>query len=284
MKRPSGDLADLIRQRSRRIRPLPTGEKEKGRLPCKPRCVLFDVYGTLLVRIGDMHARAQQRLRDSDAVIRAHNLPVTARELEILVESAIEQNHAAQRRRGKEHPEVVIERIWAGIFPHLAPAVIRRAIVEYELAAHPAWPMPGCRRLLRFLAGSDITLGIVSNAQFYTPLFLSALTGATLEDLGFSPSLCLYSFDLGTAKPDRRLVDLAVERLRGMGLSASETVMVGNDCVNDTAPAALAGLMTVYAALDRRSSVPAPGDSVESVPDAVIQRLASLRRLIVEAT
>ncbi len=280
MKRPPDDLVVLIKERSHRIRPVPAAAAERGSLPRRPRCVLFDVYGTLLVRLANDGPPPGQASRRLDELLRRRRLPVTGAELHGLLHRAIEKEHSVLRARGYAHPEVTIERIWASVLPGLSPAELRRLIVEYELVMHPAWPMPGCLRLLRSLARSGIVLGIASNAQFYTPLFLRALLGSDLENLAFSPDLCLYSCDLGIAKPDAAFFDRAVEKLRGAGISAGEAVMVGNDAARDIEPAVRAGFMTVHAALDRASTGAAPHGSGRSAPDAMIRRLASLQSLI----
>ncbi len=277
VKSPADELLALIRRKSKRIRPLPTVEEESGSLPRRPQCVLFDIYGTLLIRV------ETGKKREVEAVNRRYRLSATGSELDAALNDAIARERSAARNRGSAHPEVAIESIWAGLFPALRPEALRKAIVEYELAAHPAWPMPGCQNLLRSLARAGVTVGIVSNAQFYTPLFLSALLGASLADLGFSSSLCLYSCNLGIAKPDPALFRLAADRLQRIGIHERETLVVGNDHANDIAPAALAGFMTVRAAMDRRSSVPTGKGNGWRGPDAVIRGLASLKRLMEEA-
>ena len=276
-------LVALIRERSKRIRPLPTAVKERGRLPRTPRGLLFDVYGTLLARIGSIHPNPARMMDDVEGLIRRHRLPVTASVLEDGIQEAVAKEHSARKAVGNAYPEVRIELVWSRLFPHRPQEEIRRMIVEYELARHPAWPMPGSRALLRSLAVRGLALGIVSNAQFYTPLFLRALLGANLEELGFSHSLCLYSFDIGVAKPGHQVFDLAAQRLRGVGIAAGEVVMIGNNHRSDIVPGARSGLMTVHAALDRRSWVPARPQEGALRADAVISSMRGLRALIEEA-
>ncbi len=111
-------------------------------------------------------------------------------------------------------------------------------------------------------------------------MFLHALLGASLEDLGFAVRLCLYSCDFGIAKPGAALFDLARDRLHEMGLKEEDVVMVGNDLRNDIEPAAGSGFMTVLAVLDRRSSEPARDDAVSAQPDVVMRRLRTLESLV----
>ncbi len=246
------ELLDIIRRTSKPMRPQPAIAQGSGRLPRAPRAVLFDVYGTLLLRADHGHP------------LKAPLAEETARE------------HEALRGRGVAHPEVDIESIWKRLFPEAAQDEIRRMIVEHELAAHPVWPMPGAKRVLAGIARRGIRLGIVSNAQFYTPLFLEALLQADTASLGFSPELSLYSGNFGIAKPDAALFTIARQRLGALGIAPRETVMVGNSAGEDVAPAARVGFMTVLAALDRRSY--APEGPVR--PDAVIASLEGLERLI----
>jgi putative hydrolase of the HAD superfamily len=246
-------LTGLIRSGSRRLKPLPTGIVEHGQLPRNPRAVLFDVYGTLLVRIPDAHPCPAIRDLALRRLIDRHRLDTGPSELEGSLQAAIAGEHARMRARGVLYPEVRIEKIWGGLFPGREPGALREMIVEHELATHPSWPMPGCRSILAALKRRGTVLGIISNAQFYTPLFLQAFLRDSVEALGFSPSLCLYSCDFGIAKPERVLFDLASERLGTLGVAPQETLMIGNSTVDDVAPASKVGFMTVLAALDRRS-------------------------------
>jgi len=274
------ELPTLVKRRSRRIEPVPAAAAESGSLPRKPQGVLFDVYGTLLVRIGEVHPHPAEMRRAVKALIRRHKLPIAAHELAASLATAIRDEQAALRSQGSTNPEVSIERIWARLFPEHSDRDLREMIVEYELATHPAWPMPGCRRLLLALARRGMRLGVISNAQFYTPIFLSVLLGASLEELGFTADLCLYSCDFGVAKPDVALFDIARQRLARMGLSSEAVVMVGNDPLNDVEPATRSGFMTVLATLDARSQEATETRAASVRPDAVIRHLRSLESLI----
>ena len=50
--------------------------------------------------------------------------------------------------------------------------------------------MPGAAETLAALQQRGLLLGIVSNAQFYTPLMIEALLGKPPGELGFLPELC----------------------------------------------------------------------------------------------
>jgi putative hydrolase of the HAD superfamily len=76
-------------------------------------------------------------------------------------------------------------------------------------------------------------LGIISNAQFYTPLLFEAFFGALPEKIGFDPELLMYSFEMGEAKPSSRLFNKAASVLAGRGINARNCLFVGNDMFTD---------------------------------------------------
>lgn len=264
-------LVRLIKKNSSRIRFVPTGIPSSGSLPRTPRAVLFDVYGTLFLQV----PRADKSV---ESFVRTNGLRLTPPQLADSLGRAVAARLEQLRGRGNAFPEVRIDRVWGGLFPGRSDEDLRRLAVGYELAIHSCWPAPACRRAIAALSGRGLRLGIVSNAQFYTPLFFQAFFARTPEELGFHPSLCLYSCRYGAAKPGPVLYELAKSRLGRLGIPAQEAVMVGNDPRNDTAAARHAGFMTVLAAGDKRMQRPIDGGLAR--PDAVIDRLSSLYPLI----
>ena len=81
-------------------------------------------------------------------------------------------------------------------------------------------------------------LGLLSNAQCNTLDSLGALAGC------FEPDLTVLSYRYGMAKPSPEIFALLCERLRVRGIAPAETLLVGNDPLQDIAPAAAAGLRT----------------------------------------
>jgi len=78
--------------------------------------------------------------------------------------------------------------------------------------------MPVLRGVLRGLHRQGLLLGILSNAQFYTPLLFECFLGAGAREMGFREELILYSCELGLAKPSSRLFEIARERLAAAGV------------------------------------------------------------------
>jgi len=151
--------------------------------------------------------------------------------------------------------------------------------VEYECRSNPTWPMPGLTETLRRLNEREISLGIVSNAQFFTPLLFPALLDKSLEILGFDPGLCVWSYRLLEAKPSPQLFRRALEELTRRGIEPERTLYVGNDRVNDIWPAAKGGMRTALFAGDSRSFRPRAGDPrIRDVREDVL--LTDLRQLM----
>ncbi len=254
-----------IREHSAPLNPLPTGETP--RLAPLPglRGVVFDIYGTLIISAaGDISLAGDGD--DDSAMRRAIALgsghPLTP-EMTRLTESYrrhIQTRQEERREHGVAYPEVEIREIWRDLLTewgHPAatdPDAIERIAVAYEVAVNPVWPMPGLDGTLTALREAGLALGIVSNAQFYTPpLFPAFLDGRTLSDLGFDESLQVYSYQLREGKPSRRLYERLVERLAARGIAPGEVLYVGNDLRNDIWPAREVGLRTALFAGDRRS-------------------------------
>jgi putative hydrolase of the HAD superfamily len=202
--------------------------------PPRPiRAVLFDVYGTLLdSAAGD---------RPPDDVSLASLLQEPRPGLLKDLRRTIEETHATSPH---PHPEIDIREMWSRVLPSLSAEEIERFALKAEDLLSPATAMPGAVETLRGLASAGIPLGIVSNAQFYTPSVMERCLGGTLEQLGFDPLLCLFSWQHGRAKPDPWLFQTVLSRLLERGISADEILYVGNDVMRDIIPARDCGFRT----------------------------------------
>lgn len=246
---------ELARRHLRPMRPLPTGRRPGGRLRGPVRAVLFDVYGTLLISaagdIGSAPARCGDSAGPLPGLPGAPSLP--SAETDRRLKRRIGEIHAAMRARGVDVPEVEIDRVWRDILPALTPAAAREAALRWELATNPVWPMPGMRATVDGCRERGLVLGIVSNAQFYTPLLLKWFLGKPLSAAGFAPALRIYSYRLGRAKPSPVLFEAAAAGLARRGIAPQAALHVGNDMLNDVWAAARAGFQTALFAGDARS-------------------------------
>jgi putative hydrolase of the HAD superfamily len=209
-------------------------------------------------------------------LLERYGCPLSPREVEGALAAAIRREHQRRRAQGADFPEVRIERLWAELLD-LDPTRARAFAVEHEALTNPVWPMPGLRGALRSLRRLGLLLGILSNAQFFTPLLFECFLGESPQALGFREDLTLYSCQLGLAKPAPRLFEIARERLAGAGVPAAQVLMVGNDALRDLAPARAAGFQTALFAGDARSL---RGAQAAGETTAVITDLRQLPRLL----
>jgi putative hydrolase of the HAD superfamily len=166
---------------------------------------------------------------------------------------SIEARHGALRNQGVDHPEVIIEQIWQQVLNIEDQIITKKFAIEFELITNPVSPMPHLKSMLSACRKQKILTGIISNAQFYTPLLFNWFLNSTMQDLGFDPELLYYSFQHEVAKPSLALFDMASENLAARGIEPIAVLYVGNDMLNDIYPAHTVGFQTALFAGDRRS-------------------------------
>jgi putative hydrolase of the HAD superfamily len=262
------------------------------------RAALFDVYGTLFVSAsGDVGTAADSAQAsawcDALTAVGIDGVGSGSSGADLLL-NVIRRHHAAARQAGIAYPEVEIREVWRDVLKALrAPGGaenipenvdLARLAVEYEARANPVWPMPGVRECLQTLRDTGIMLGIVSNAQFFTSELFPALLGERLEDLGFHPELQFFSYRYRQAKPGKFLYERAAESLSTMEIGVDEVLYIGNDLLNDVAPARELGLRTALFAGDKRSVRWRRDDErVRGVaPDLVLTELRQLPKCIAD--
>jgi putative hydrolase of the HAD superfamily len=252
------------------------------------RAVIFDIYGTLFISAaGDIGsqslAAAVPAPFPQSLETLAGEYGCSGAELRDYFRGAVLERHEA-RRGETAYPELRVEELWGQFLLSRRGQSkgARELALRYELAVNPAYPMPAAAETLALLRGRGLTLGLISNAQFFTPLLFEAFFGAPPEALGFDRELLTYSFELGEAKPSPRLFAPAKKRLAALGLKPEHALYVGNDMLNDIAAAALAGFKTALFAGDRRSLRLREGDPrVRGVaPDRVVRGLEDVGALI----
>jgi putative hydrolase of the HAD superfamily len=294
------DLKTRIRALNRPMQAQPTGEKARlsRKLP-GIRVVLFDIYGTMLTagrgEIGVGQAAAE-KTPATDALTAAGfacaGEECGFRAVEIL-QSEIRADHEQLRRQGVDYPEVEIRDVWQRTLDILirdghvrgliTPEAVQRLAVEYECRVNPAWPMQDLRQTLEALRVKDIVLGIVSNAQFYTPLIMDVFPETGWTEGWFDAGLCGWSYELRVAKPSLRLVEHVLTLVgTQLGIGPESVLCGGNDLANDIMPASRLGCRTALFAGDAKSLRLRAGDTlVEGIkPDSVITELGQLTEII----
>ena len=267
--------------------PVPTEVTPMGQIRSPVRCLLCDIYGTLLIsESGDIadstgDHRKEKSLSELFSSYDVDILPDLAVKR---FKDAIYNTHSQRRATGVAFPEVDVVTIWQSLLFRDDPSKARPFALDFETIMNPVWRMPGLSALLKTARNGSIAMGIVSNAQFYTPIVMEYLIGCKLNSVGFDPELVIFSFQHGIAKPSRRLFHLAAERLLAKGIAPKETVFVGNDMRNDIKPAQSEGFQTVLFAGDLRSLRMRRDDPgcAAIAPDGIITHLDQLTETLVQ--
>jgi putative hydrolase of the HAD superfamily len=272
----------LIQRYSKKLDTVPTALARKGKPGFRARAVFFDIYGTLFISkagdIGVAKREAEKSLKEIAGLFQRYGVEEDARSVLEKFFDEIQDEKERLRKGGVEYPEVVIEDIWKKVLKIDDRKKMRRLAIEYELIVNPVYPMPNLKEMLSGCRERHILMGIISNAQFYTPHLFSALLDGTLEDLGFKNELLLFSYRLGYGKPSAGVFESAARELEGEGVPREKALYVGNDMRKDICPAKEAGFQTALFAGDARSLNLGENDAECEgiVPDIVITDLMQI--------
>jgi len=238
------------------LSPLPTSLNPSKKLKEKVKCILFDVYGTLFISgSGDISiARQQSRLTQNlKNLLDRYQIK---KKPQIVLDnffSAIDIEHERLKKKGVDFPEVKIDRIWMRVLEIEELDAVRAFAVEFELIVNPVYPMPNLEKMLSNCKKSKIMMGIISNAQFFTPYLFTWFLYLSPEDLGFNSDLIFYSYKSGHAKPSPIMFEAAAKNLRNIDIASHSVLYIGNDMLNDIYPAKMVGFKTALFAGDARS-------------------------------
>ena len=247
----------LIQRYSKPLATVPTTSTRKGKPGFRARAVLFDIYGTLFISkagdIGVAKQEAEKSMKEITALFHRYGVKEAARLVLDKFFDEIKSEKNRLRKEGVEYPEVVIEDIWKKVLKIDDREEMRHLAIEYDLIVNPVYPMPNLKEMLSGCRKRNILMGIISNAQFYTPSLFSALLDGTLGDLGFKNELLFFSYRLGYGKPSADLFESAARELEREGVLRERALYVGNDMRKDICPAKEAGFQTALFAGDARS-------------------------------
>ncbi len=238
------------------LSPLPTPLNQSGKLDIKIKCVLFDIYGTLFISGSGDIGTAKNVLLKTDKIEHLLEKFKIKKNAETLLKDffdTVKKQHEKLRKKGIDFPEIEIDQIWKQVIDFKNPDIARAFALEFELIINPVYPMPNLIKMLRELKNRDIILGIISNAQFFTPYLFDWFLKSDLKHLGFEPNLILFSYKFGYAKPSSFLFEVESSRLKNMNIPTDSVLYVGNDMLNDIYPAQKEGFQTGLFAGDARS-------------------------------
>ena len=238
------------------IFPRPSSFHRSGKLEDKIRCILFDIYGTLLVSSsGDIGIAKRESYTSEklENLLNKFGIQQTPSDILKRFFATIDDAHQTLKEKGVDFPEVEIDRIWMRVLEIDDLDRVRAFAMEFELIVNAVYPMPNFEKTLSACKDLDVLMGIISNAQFYTPYLFKWFLDSSLEDRGFHPDLIFYSYKFGYAKPSTFMFNAAVEKLEKMDVFPHSVLYVGNDMLNDIYPAKTAGFKTALFAGDARS-------------------------------
>ena len=275
---------EIIRRLSRPSKPAPSALQPVLPPLSGVKAVVFDIYGTLFSSsCGDLQSPPGRKaenmllsiLRDYEITPPAGPTPLTTR-----LHDLIKREHEEAQAKGNPFPEIEIRDLWGKILDLPPGPTIESIALSYECGVNPVWPMPGAGDLLSTLRHEGLALGLISNAQFYSPMLFPALLGLELPELGFTSDLCIYSYQHGIAKPDPGLYEILRMRLKQHGVEPGETLYLGNDALKDIDPAARLGFHTALFAGDSRSLRLCPDRNGLRPPDAILTHLNQVAGLL----
>lgn len=299
------DYTGYIRPYLKELKPLevrPTGATTNVSA-FKPKAVIFDIYGTLLISASGDVDKAEydssmiKKALDAASVEILENTSQAFDRIYDIFNITIAQHYENGRLEGRPHPEVDIIAVWTetlekaaveGLISLTSKPDILLFVFVFELQTNPIWPMPGMEAMIKKLGDTGVAMGIVSNAQFYTPVMLNHLLydeqkpGA--EVFPFKNDICVYSYQKLRGKPDVALYEYLLPSLEARGIKPEEVLYVGNDMLKDMYAASQIGLKTVFFAGDMRAYRLHEGDErvANVTPDFVITELSQLFDIIGE--
>lgn len=275
----------IINHNRSSMKPIPTGV-EPSRIPLEGiKAVIFDIYGTLFMSSSggvNMLKKIAGATDQLGGLLSRYNIDMTPDQLVDAFAAAVNSKHDELKKCGIDFPEIHQDRIFMQLLDLNEMDTVRAFVMEFEQIVNPVYPMPNLKKTLLSLRAAGLILGIISNAQFYTPSLFNRFLNDDAEGLGFHTELLFYSYQFGFAKPSISLFQEAAKTLSGLGLKAGEVLYVGNDMLNDICPANTVGFKTCLFAGDARSlrmreEFP---DCRNLKPDAVVTDLSQIIDLI----
>lgn len=255
------------------IAPLPTGVDPVFSTDKAIKAVLFDIYGTLLISSSGDIDQAEISVDNLARALDAAGIEVINNKEESLnsilndFEYTIKICHESSKLNKIPYPEIDVLSIWKIVLIHARrkghidfseDADIMLMTCVFEFLSNKVHPMPQLKETIAALQEKNIPLGIVSNAQFYTPVlmnyFLNDKISLKERVKGFDRELTVFSYKFGKGKPDPTLYEELVPTFKWKyGLLPEEVLFVGNDMLKDIYASSQVGFKTALYAGDKRS-------------------------------
>jgi hypothetical protein len=276
------------------------------------RCVLWNVYGTLLaVSGGDLvfeHPqkfvmdvaldKTIQEFKMWGSMSRKPGQP--AEYMRVIYDQVMLEQRGISGPGGEKHPEVNADRVWEAIIKKLLQKDYRWDAGFYgalnELSRKVAYFFHaslqgtacehGAATALRHVHDSGLAQGLLADGQCFTEVQLqrgleAQQPGASLDDL-IDPGLRVLSWEVRGRKPSERLFREALDRLAGRGIAPGEVLHVGSRIAQDIIPAKKLGMRTALFAGDKASlqATPEQLQAPAGRPDVLMNRLREIADVV----
>lgn len=213
------------------------------------RVALFDVYGTLLLSSPRPDA---EKAFSSWWIQWIHTPMPNYLEFKKKLRDKISISHNESQLAGVDFPEVqwlsivqsaLEDHGWKNSESAADLEAIATSLVE---VGHTFSIMPGAVELIRSFQSAGLPLGIVSNAQPYTPIHLKeALASGGIHEWPFDEAWSFWSWKFGFSKPCPAVFQIFSARAEAVGWKRSQILYFGDRPDNDIKPAQRAGWRTV---------------------------------------
>jgi putative hydrolase of the HAD superfamily len=278
----------------------PTGAVPSYRRDEGIKALIFDIYGTLIISASGDIMQAGYDASMFKRALDASGFEILVPEAGLMAihkifEAEVTRGKAEAQAAGTPFPELDIVEIWRktldraeaqGIVRATDKADLRLFTFIFELSSNQVWPMPAMKKTIDALKSRGYPLGIVSNAQFYTPVmmnyfFSGKVHGEEFLD-GFERDLSIFSYKMLKGKPDTAVYEALVAPLARRGLKPQDVLYVGNDMLKDIYASQQVGFKTCFYAGDMRAyrlREDHPQAS-KTKPDYVITELPQLLEIV----
>lgn len=258
----------------REIQPIaiqPTGAAPSYSKDGAIKAVIFDIYGTLIISAsGDIMQSTYDASMFTQALTSAgYEIKVSEEELmgiHKIFEKEVVEGKTKAKASGIPFPELNIVEVWKltlqqaeqqGLIASVEISDVKLFTFIFELNSNQVWPMPGLKEALNGIVAKGYPMGIVSNAQFYTPVimnwFLYDKIKADEFIDGFDKSISVFSYKMLKGKPDTAVYEALIQPLKEKGLTPEDVLYVGNDMLKDIYAASQVGFKTCFYAGDMRA-------------------------------
>ncbi len=275
------------------------------------RCVLWDVYGTLLCLAGGelcfehpqpfvMDVALEKTIQEFKMWGSMSRKPGQPSEYLKQVYRQVLLEQRSVPGGGERHPEIAADRLWEAIVKKLLQKdyrfdagfygslneFTRKVAYFFHASLQGTACHPGAAAALAHVAGKGLTQGLLGDGQCFTTVQLQRGLAAQDPDARLerllTDGVSVLSHEARGKKPSERLFRQALSNLSGRGIAAAEVLHVGCRVEKDLVPARRLGLRTALFAGDRES-LQATAEQMKDPhtrPDVLLTELSQIAEVV----